>query len=109
MAESPAKTSSANLSDLVKEMVKEMDANDFYSRGDMYDESAEVSWWLERDIGAKLRIALLVCWPFWKSKPNSWMLWWAMTLYCYYIAPGIAFCIQKRRVTLEDSTSLQQS
>lgn len=32
----------ANLSDLVKEMVKEMDANEFYARGDMYDEAAEV-------------------------------------------------------------------
>lgn len=38
----PPKNSSANLSDLVKEMVKEMDANEFYSRNDLYDDSAEV-------------------------------------------------------------------
>lgn len=44
MAENPTAKSStqANLSDLVKEMVKEMDANEFYSRTDLYDESAEV-------------------------------------------------------------------
>lgn len=32
----------SSLSDLVKDMVKEMDANEFYARGDMYDESLEV-------------------------------------------------------------------
>lgn len=43
----PPKNSSANLSDLVKEMVKEMDANEFYSRNDMYDDSAEVMVMME--------------------------------------------------------------
>lgn len=36
------KGSQANLSDLVKEIVKEMDGDEFYSKQDMYDESAEV-------------------------------------------------------------------
>lgn len=35
--------SQANLSDLVKEIVKEMDGEEFYSKPDMYDESAEAS------------------------------------------------------------------
>lgn len=34
--------SQANLSDLVKEIVKEMDGDEFYSKPDLYDESAEV-------------------------------------------------------------------
>lgn len=42
-----AKAGSTNLSDLVKEMVKEMDANDFYARGDIYDESSEVKYMYE--------------------------------------------------------------
>lgn len=32
----------ANLSDLVKEIVKDMDGDDFYAKPDMYDESLEV-------------------------------------------------------------------
>lgn len=39
----PSKSlSSANLSRLVKEMVKEMDDNEFYSRNELYDDLAEV-------------------------------------------------------------------
>lgn len=50
----PPKNSSANLSDLVKEMVKEMDANEFYSKTDFYDDSAEVMVKIFRDP--------VVCW-----------------------------------------------
>lgn len=35
-------STSSNLSELVKEMVKEMDANEFYSSTDLYDDSLEV-------------------------------------------------------------------
>lgn len=35
-------STSSNLSELVKEMVKEMDANEFYSKTDIYDDSLEV-------------------------------------------------------------------
>lgn len=35
-------STSSNLSELVKEMVKEMDANEFYSKTDLYDDSLEV-------------------------------------------------------------------
>lgn len=42
----------STLSELVKEMVKEMDADEFYARGDMYDESAEVT----RSIQSKLTL-----------------------------------------------------
>lgn len=35
-------STSSNLSELVKEMVKEMDANKFYSKTDIYDDSLEV-------------------------------------------------------------------
>lgn len=38
----PNSSSQANLSDLVKEIVKEMDGDDFYSKPDLYDESTEV-------------------------------------------------------------------
>lgn len=38
----PTSLSSANLSRLVKEMVKEMDDNEFYSRNELYDDLAEV-------------------------------------------------------------------
>ena len=41
-AVAPASSSQANLSDLVKEIVKEMDGDDFYEKADVYDESAEV-------------------------------------------------------------------
>lgn len=38
----------ANLSDLVKEIVKEMDGDEFYSKPDLYDESAEVRRWVSK-------------------------------------------------------------
>lgn len=43
-AEAPpeGKGSQANLSDLVKEIVKELDGDEFYSKPDLYDESTEV-------------------------------------------------------------------
>lgn len=41
-------STSSNLSELVKEMVKEMDANEFYSKTDLYDDSLEV--WYDRAV-----------------------------------------------------------
>eukprot|EP00903_Cladosiphon_okamuranus_P007092 g6891.t2 len=56
LPEVKGKGSQANLSDLVKEIVKEMDGDEFYSKPEMYDESAEEHWFniditLERDGG----------------------------------------------------------
>lgn len=45
-ADAPPKVSQANLSDLVKEIVKEMDGDEFYSKPEMYDESTEVRRWV---------------------------------------------------------------
>lgn len=45
--------SGSKISDLVKEMVKEMDANDFYARGDIYDESLEVTLLVEVDVPSR--------------------------------------------------------
>lgn len=50
---------SSTLSDLVKDMVKEMDADEFYSTTtDLYDESAEVQSRLMVNL---FRICLFVC------------------------------------------------
>lgn len=43
----PSSSSQANLSDLVKEIVKEMDGDDFYENANVYDESAEVCMYLD--------------------------------------------------------------
>ncbi len=42
----PSSSSQANLSDLVKEIVKEMDGDDFYESAYVYDESTEVWSWM---------------------------------------------------------------
>ncbi|CAM9915648.1 unnamed protein product, partial [Scytosiphon promiscuus] len=57
MSAASPKRSQEEISDLVKGMVKEMDGDDFYTRPDVYDESAEEHWFnvdiaFQHDAGA---------------------------------------------------------